>query len=104
VRRIWIQAGKPKERKEVCKEEWEGLRYKSDQARRMRWAGATALEVQGSNLAITARGASKDRGLSAAVFLLGGSPFERRRNHHTNFCGEPKVLVRTGAVGRSCQS
>jgi hypothetical protein len=62
--------------------------------------------VQGSNLAITVRGASKDRGLSAAVFLLGGSPFESRRNHHTNFCGESKakVLVRTGAVGESCQS
>jgi hypothetical protein len=67
----------------------------------MRWAGATA---QGSNLAITVRVASKDRGLSAAVFLLVGSPVERRRNHHTNFCGEPKVLVRTGAMGESCQS
>lgn len=67
-----------------------------------RWAHRAAA-VQGSKLAITVRAASHELGLSAAGFLLAGSPCERRRNHHTNFCGEPRDLVCAGAVGVTCQ-
>lgn len=98
-----IKVGKPNERKEVCKEEWEGFGTKAARHGAALGRHTRAAAVQGSNLAITVRAASHELGLSAAVFLLAGSPCERRRNHHTNFCGEPRDLVRAGVVGVTCQ-
>jgi hypothetical protein len=55
VRRIWILVGKPNERKEVCKEEWEGLDTKVVRHGAALGRHTRAAAVQGSNLAITVR-------------------------------------------------
>ena len=61
MRRIWTLVGRPNERKEVCKEEWEGLDTKVARHSAALGRHTRAAALQGSNLAITVRAASHEQ-------------------------------------------